>query len=78
MKIKTILIGCLFFCVSVLDLFCQSSRGEKAFLENNPEEAILFLESEPQSEQNLARISEFSEDVVKLVLEKLKEKFLFS
>ena len=46
MKIKTILIGCLFFCVSVLDLFCQSSRGEKAFLENNPEEAILFLEEE--------------------------------
>ena len=38
-------------------------------------EAILFLESEPQSEQNLARISEFSEDVVKLVLEKLKEKY---
>lgn len=38
-------------------------------------EAILFLESEPQSEQNLARISEFSEDVVKLVLEKLQEKY---
>ena len=38
-------------------------------------EAILFLESEPQSEQSLARISEFSEDVVKLVLERLKEKY---
>ena len=49
MKIKTILIGCLFFCVSFLDLFGQSSRGEKAFLENNPEEAILFLEEEINS-----------------------------
>ena len=33
------------------------------------------MESEPQSEQSLARISEFSEDVVKLVLERLKEKY---
>ena len=49
MKIKTILMGCLFFCVSFLDLFGQSSRGEKAFLENNPEEAILFLEEEINS-----------------------------
>jgi len=33
-------------------------------------EAILFLESEPQGEQNLARISELSEDVVRIALEK--------
>lgn len=39
-------------------------------------EAILFLESEPQGEQNLARISELSEDVVRIALDKLREKYL--
>lgn len=38
-------------------------------------EAILFLESESQSIQNLSRISELSEDVVKLALERLEEKY---
>lgn len=38
-------------------------------------EAILFLESEPQNETNLARISELSKDVVDVALEKLKEKY---
>ena len=38
-------------------------------------EAILFLESEPQNEQTLARISELSEDVVKIALDRLKEKY---
>lgn len=38
-------------------------------------EAILFLESEPQNEANLSRISELSKDVVDVALEKLKEKY---
>ncbi len=38
-------------------------------------EAILFLESEPQSEGSLARISDISKDVVELALERLKEKY---
>ena len=38
-------------------------------------EAILFLESEPQSEASLAKISELSEDVVKIALERLQEKY---
>lgn len=39
-------------------------------------EAILFLESEPQSQQNLARISDLSEDVVQIALERLREKYV--
>ncbi len=38
-------------------------------------EVILFLESEPQSLQSLSRISGLSEDVVRLVLERLCEKY---
>lgn len=38
-------------------------------------EAILFLESEPQSVQGLARISELSEDVVEIALDRLREKY---
>ncbi len=38
-------------------------------------EAILFLESEAQDENNLARISELSKDVVEQTLEYLKEKY---
>lgn len=38
-------------------------------------EAILFLESESQSVQNISRISELSEDVVKVALENLEEKY---
>lgn len=38
-------------------------------------EAILFLESEPQSESSLAKISELSKDVVEIVLQQLKEKY---
>ncbi len=38
-------------------------------------EAILFLESEPQSQQNLARISGLSEDVVQAALERLQERY---
>ena len=39
-------------------------------------EAIRFLESEPQSQQNLARISDLSEDVVQIALERLREKYV--
>lgn len=38
-------------------------------------EAILFLESEPQNEASLAKISELSKDVVDIVIERLKEKY---
>lgn len=38
-------------------------------------EAILFLESESQSIQNISRISELSEDVVQMALENLEEKY---
>jgi len=38
-------------------------------------EAILFLESEPQNEANLVKISELSKDVVDMVLNQLKEKY---
>lgn len=38
-------------------------------------EAIFFLETEPLDENTLARISELSKDVVKAVLERLKEKY---
>lgn len=38
-------------------------------------EAILFLESEPQDENSLARISEMSKDVVDEVLERLKARY---
>ena len=38
-------------------------------------EAILFLESEPQNTENLAKISQLSEDVVKEALARLRENF---
>lgn len=38
-------------------------------------EAILFLESEPQSEASLVKISELSKNVVELVLKRLQEKY---
>lgn len=39
-------------------------------------EAILFLESEPQSEESLSRISELSADVVEIAIANLKEKYM--
>ena len=38
-------------------------------------ETILFLESEPQNSENLAKISQLSEDVVKEALARLREKY---
>ena len=38
-------------------------------------EAVLFLESEPQDVETLARITRFSEDVVSECIERLKEKY---
>ena len=39
-------------------------------------EAILFLESEPQSEESLSRISELSADLVEIAIANLKEKYM--
>ena len=44
--------------------------GETALLE-----AVLFLESEPQSAESLSRITRFSEDVVDECIGRLKEKY---
>lgn len=38
-------------------------------------ETVLFLESEPQPVENLAKITQFSEDVVNECIERLKEKY---
>ncbi len=38
-------------------------------------ETVLFLESEPQAVESLAKITQFSEDVVNECLERLKEKY---
>lgn len=38
-------------------------------------ETVLFLESEPQTVESLAKITQFSEDVVDECLERLKEKY---
>ncbi len=46
-------------------------EGETALLET-----VLFLESEPQSAEVLAKITQLSEDVVSECLERLKEKYL--
>lgn len=46
-------------------------EGETALLET-----VLFLESEPQSVEVLAKITQLSEDVVVECLERLKEKYL--
>ncbi len=39
-------------------------------------ETVLFLESEPQTVESLARIAQFSEDVIAECLERLKEKYM--
>lgn len=39
-------------------------------------ESVLFLESEPVTEKNISNIAHLSEDVVKVCLENLKEKYL--
>ena len=39
-------------------------------------ETVLFLESEPQNSENLAKITKFSIDVVNECIERLKEKYL--
>ncbi len=39
-------------------------------------ESVLFLESEPVTEKNISNIAQLSEDVVKVCLENLKEKYL--
>lgn len=39
-------------------------------------ESVLFLESEPVTEKNISNIAQLSEDVVKVCIENLKEKYL--